>query len=170
MRPFAARPVRLLYSRHDRRSTRIWESTRLNDQPRNIPAPCIINEGTLVNKRDMLRVLETLDGVDYVHSVEGEIISAGQALVSQVFAGRTTATLLANNCLFINVNSFDYLRFWQEDGRTLLELHQGTSVLRLTPLPEEESESSAPLNRQIYAEPQFDEETFALLEEDDEEF
>lgn len=138
------------------------------DQPHMNPAPCIINEGTIVNKRDILRVLETLDGVEYVYTVEGEPIAAGSALVTQVFASRTSATLLVNNCLFLNVNSFEYVRFWQEDTTTKLELRLGTSVLTLTPIAEEEPDTPAPLQRQMFPEPTFDEETLVLLEEDTE--
>lgn len=140
-------------------------------QQRSDPAPCIINEGTLVNKRDVLRVLETLDAVDYSYAVEGDVMSSGQALVNQVFAGRETATLLVNNCLFLNVNSFEYVRFWQEavegaPDHTIIELHQGTTVLKLIPLPDEESESQQPLQRQMFPQPEFDEETLLVLDED----
>jgi hypothetical protein len=136
------------------------------EERRPAPAPCIINEGTLVNKRDMLRMLETLDGVEYRWAVEDQEISAGEALVTQVFAGRSTATLLANNCLFINVNSFDYLRFWRDGDKTRVELHQGSALLTLTPLLEELPDTQSPLTRQMLAEAGVDEETYVLLEDD----
>lgn len=141
------------------------------DQPRHNSAPCIINEGTLVNKRDMLRTLETLDGVGYVHTVDGQVISSGRALVVQVFASRETSTLLVNNCLFVNVASFDYLRFWQEEGTTKIALHQGSMVLTLTPLTDNEPKPPSRFARQMFPDDVFDEETFVLLEEDgDEDF
>lgn len=139
------------------------------DQPRNEPAPCIINEGTIVNKRDMLRALETLDGVEYVHTVEGKAISAGRALVAQVFASRETSTLLVNNCLFLNVNSFEYLRFWKEAGSTRLALYQGSAVLTLIPLADDLPKPPSRFARQMFPEDVFDEETFVLLEEDNDE-
>jgi hypothetical protein len=136
------------------------------DERRPAPAPCIINEGTVVNKRDMLRVLETLDGVEYRWAVEDQQMSTGEALVTQVFAGRATSTLLANNCLFLNVNSFDYLRFFRDGAKTRIELHQGSAILTLTPLLEEIPDGQSPLSRQLLAETGLDEETYVLMEDD----
>lgn len=136
------------------------------DRPPRDPAPCIINEGAVVNKRDMLRALETLDGVAYTHTVDGRVISTGRALVAQVFASRETSTLLVNNCLFVNVASFEYLRFWQEDGVNKLALHQDSTVLTLTALTEDQPKPPSRFARQMFPEDVFDEDTFVLLEED----
>jgi hypothetical protein len=129
-------------------------------------APCIINEGTVLNKRDMLRALETLDCVAYTHIVEDQRISSGRAVVAQVFLSRDSATLLVNNCLFINVASFDYLRFSQDGGRTVLSLVEGTSVLELIPNEDGEPKPPSRFARQMFPEDVFDEDTFVLMEED----
>ena len=113
----------------------------------NSPAPCFIGEGTLVNKRDMMRVLETLENVKYQYRVDNRTITRGEGVVVRVFAGTDGATLVANGCLFLNVLSFDYLHFHQTSrGRTVVELNSDSRVLKLVPLDEDGRPSEATLH------------------------
>lgn len=132
-------------------------------------APCFINDGTIYQKKDMLRALETLENLRFQYIVDGEAIKEGQGSLLKVFASRHSATLIINSCVFINVLSFDYLDFkCQPDGHTVIELVEEGRILRLEGIDEDIKVPRA--NREILASvDQFDdEETFALLEEVDE--
>ena len=133
-------------------------------------APCFINEGTIYHKKDMLRALETLENLKYDYLVDGKVIRKGQGALLKVFASRHSATLVINNCIFINVLSFDYLNFKSApSGKTIVDLVEDGRILRLETIDEEIKVPRS--NREILASvDQFDdEETFALLEEGDEE-
>lgn len=129
-------------------------------------APCFINEGTIYQKKDMLRALETLENLKYEFIIDGKVVREGQGALLKVFASRHSATLIINNCIFINVLSFDYMNFKSEaSGPTVVELVEESRVLKLESI-DEEIKVPRP-NREILASvDQFDdEETFALLEE-----
>ncbi len=129
-------------------------------------APCIINEGTIYHKKDMLRALETFESLDYHYIVDGKSVASGCGELIKVFASKNSATMIVNDSVFINVLSFSYLNFKQLDNRrTELELIAESRSLKLT-----SSINENPM-RQIAGETQptinqfADEETFALLEE-----
>ncbi len=141
----------------------------MNDGRHKTPPPCIVNEGTVFRKKDMLRALETLETVRFEQIVDGRMISAGQAVIAGVFASRAAATLLVNGYLYLNINSFDYLRFFiNMTGQTVVELPSETMTLKLTAI---EGEQSAPCRyeRRMYGDDRYDEETFVLLDEESEE-
>jgi hypothetical protein len=104
--------------------------------PRNsrLPAPCIIDQGTLIDKQDMQRILTDLTRVRYVHTQDGQITSEGEGCVLEVFADPQHATLVANHALYLNVYSFDYLELARANGETIFNLVQDTRVLCLIPL------------------------------------
>lgn len=134
------------------------------------PAPCFINEGTIYHKKDMLRALETLENLKYSYVVDGKVVREGQGALLKVFASRHSATLIINNCIFVNVLSFDYLNFKSDKtGATVIDLVEDGRILRFETIEEEIKVPRS--NREILASvDQFDdEETFALLEEGDEE-
>ena len=133
---------------------------------RKDPAPCFINEGTIYQKKDMLRALETLENLKYKYIINGKAVREGRGAMLKVFASRQSATLVINNCVFINVLSFDYLNFQSDAaGKTNVELVGEGRTLRLESIDEEIKIPST--NREILASvDQFDdEETFAVLEE-----
>lgn len=141
----------------------------MNDRRPKSPPPCIINEGTVFRKKDMLRTLETLETVRFEQVVDGQVISTGQAVIAGIFASRSSATLLVNAYLYVNINSFDYLRFYiNREGQTVVELNGDATVLKLTAI---EAETAPPcrLERRMYGDERYDEETFVLLEEESEE-
>lgn len=104
----------------------------------NPPSPaCFIGEGTLISKKDMMRALETLEGVQYSYRVDDKTISDGAGIVVRVFASDESSTLILNGCLFLNVVSFDYLRFYPDArGTSTVELVSGGSNLNLSPIDE----------------------------------
>jgi len=129
---------------------------------RETPAPCIVNEGVLINKKDMRRALETLEAVRYTYYVDGDIIFQGEGVVVKVFSSSDTSTLVVNGCLFLNILSFNYVHFFvQEDGLTTMELVENNRVLQLTPI--EDTRKLSRINREIFAATHYDEEAPAEL-------
>ncbi|MGL5061687.1 MAG: hypothetical protein ACRC62_17090 [Microcoleus sp.] len=108
-----------------------------------VAAPCIIDTGTVVNKRDIQRLLFDLGRVRYIHIQDGKIYSQGEGYVLEVFADPRRSTLIANRALYLNVYSFDCLELKQspEQG-SYFELIQDGRHLQLIPL-------SNPLQEQI---------------------
>ncbi|WP_035986018.1 hypothetical protein [Leptolyngbya sp. KIOST-1] len=101
----------------------------------SIPAPCLIDSGVVVNKTDMLRLLQDLGQVQYRHLQDGIPLSEGQGLVMEVFADGQQATLVANHTLYINVFSFDCLELGQTDADgNYFDLVQDNRRLRLIPM------------------------------------
>lgn len=132
----------------------------------NAPAPCIVNEGILINRKDMFRALETLESVKYAHIVDGNVISQGEGVVVKVFSSPDTSTLVVNGCLFLNILSFNYLRFYtQDNGVTVIELIEDSKTLQLTPI-EDDSRRASRINREIFTSARYDEETPAELYDD----
>lgn len=126
-------------------------------------APCIVDEGILINKKDMRRALETLEAVKYTYLVDGTVMGKGEGVVVKVFSSTDTSTLVVNGCLFLNILSFNYIRFFAEDsGQTTIELVEDSRTLRLTPI-EEDTRRLSKINREIFATGRYDEEVPAEL-------
>lgn len=102
---------------------------------KRMPAPCIVDVGTVVNKQDMQRVLAALSRVRYLHTQDGILTNEGEGYVLEVFADPQRSTLIANHALYINVYSFDFLELGQsEDEEPWFDLIQDDRQLRLIPL------------------------------------
>lgn len=100
-----------------------------------VSAPCIIDNGIIVNKRDMQRLLMDLGRVSYVHTQDGQIQSQGEGYILEVFADHQRSTLVANHSIYLNVLSFDYLELGQSPNQeTYFDLINEGRKLRLIPL------------------------------------
>ncbi|AOY83197.1 MAG: hypothetical protein F6J90_19100 [Moorea sp. SIOASIH] len=100
-----------------------------------LPAPCIIETGIIINKRDMKRLLGDLGCVRYIHTLDGQLKNQGEGLVQEVFADPHCSTLIANRTLYINVHSFDYLQLSQSpEQEAYFDLINENRQLRLIPL------------------------------------
>ena len=101
-----------------------------------VSAPCIIDTGIILNKRDMQKLLVDLGRVRYLHIQDGQICSEAEGYILEVFANPQQATLVANHSLYLNVYSFDYLELKQSpEQETYFDLVQeGGRLLRLIPL------------------------------------
>lgn len=100
-----------------------------------VSAPCIIDTGIVVNKRDMQKLLVDLGRVRYIHIQDNQVKSQGEGHILEVFADQQQATLIANHTLYLNVYSFDYLELKQSpDNETYFDLVQDGRLLRLVPL------------------------------------
>jgi hypothetical protein len=103
--------------------------------PTQLPAPCIIDTGIVVNKLDMHRLLADLHHVRYIHIQDEHLQSQGEGYVLEVFADSKRATLVANRALYLNLYSFDYLELKQSpECDCYFDLVQDSRRLRLMPL------------------------------------
>jgi hypothetical protein len=117
--------------------------------PHQLPAPCIIDTGTIVNKQDMGRLLTDLGRVRYIHTLDGKLQNEGEGCVLEVFADPNRSTIIANRALYLNVQSFDYLQLNQSpEQETYFDLIQDNRQLRLIPLSNAYQEQS---NQQLNA-------------------
>jgi hypothetical protein len=83
----------------------------------------------------MQRILADLDHVRYIHIHNGKPQSRGEGCIVEVFADPQQSTLVANNSIYLNVHSFDYLELKQGvKAETYFDLIQENRVLRLIPL------------------------------------
>ncbi|MEA5617637.1 hypothetical protein VB711_07270 [Cronbergia sp. UHCC 0137] len=100
-----------------------------------IPAPCIVNTGIIVNKIDIKRLLTDLGRVHYIYIQNDKLLSEGEGDVMEVFSHPQRSTLVTNNSLYLNLDSFDYLELKQSPQReTYFDLIQEEMCLRLIPL------------------------------------
>lgn len=100
-----------------------------------IPAPCIVNIGIIVSKLDMQRLLCDLGRVHYIYTQHDKILSQGDGDVMEIFSSPQRSTLVANNAIYINLDSFDYLELKQSPQQeTYFDLRQEEMCLRLIPL------------------------------------
>lgn len=102
-------------------------------------APCIVDVGTIIQKRDMCRLLSDLGRVRYQDIVDRTVRHQGEGYVMEVFEDPHAATLVANQTLYLNVCSFDYLSLNADPNPSptqmvILDLVQDNRVLRLVPL------------------------------------
>jgi hypothetical protein len=106
-----------------------------NSASNPLPAPCIVDTGLIVHKRDMLRLLADLGRVHYIYEQDGAVISEGEGYVVEVFSDAVQSTLVVNNTLYLNVQSFDYLELQRSPQHSaVFDLIQSDWHLRLYPL------------------------------------
>jgi len=83
----------------------------------------------------MRRLLADLGRVRYLHIQEGKIQSEGEGDVVEVIANPSQSTIVANQALYLNVYSFDYVELQQSPQQeTYFDLIQDSRCLRLIPL------------------------------------
>jgi hypothetical protein len=103
--------------------------------PTPLPAPCIVDQGIIVQKEDMQRLLNDLRQVRYFHFQDERLVAAGEGLVMDVFCDPSLSTLVANHTLYLNVSSFDFLELSQSaEAVSQFDLVQDNRKLRLVPL------------------------------------
>lgn len=106
-----------------------------DQSPPQLPAPCIIDNGIVINKQDMRRLLSDLGRVRYIHSLDGQVQSEGEGCVLEVFADPQRSTLIANQAIYLNLDSFDYLQLHQSPKQeAYFDLIQDHRLLRLIPV------------------------------------
>ena len=135
-------------------------------------AGCLVHNGTVVNPRDIIRALETIETLTYAQMVDGEQIASGRATLVKIMAEPESSTILVNGCLFLNVLSFRYLTFeTAEDGVCSFELVGDGMTLELVPVEEEEESAAAtnPRAVRLLEGEAFDAESYVVLDDDEDE-
>jgi len=138
---------------------------------RNTLTGCLIQNGTVSAPRDMIRALETIEGLTYRQTFDGATLSEGRATLVKIMAEPGAATILVNGCLFLNVLSFEYLTFETgSDGRVVFELFADGMRLVLEPAEdgEEGAEPANPRAARLIEAESFDPDVYAMLDDDDE--
>ena len=101
----------------------------------DLPAPCLVDNGIVVNKADMLRLLNDLGQVNYTDIHDQNVLSRGTGYIMDVFAEPGVSTLVANQSLYLNVYSFDYLELEKlPNDQACFKLVQENRCLQLVPL------------------------------------
>ena len=101
----------------------------------NLPAPCIVDTGIIVNKQDMQRILADLSRVRYRYTQDDQCLAEDEGYIVEVFAEPQRSTLVANRTLYLNVHSFDFLKLSRSaDQEPQFDLTQDNRQLRLVPL------------------------------------
>jgi hypothetical protein len=135
-------------------------------------ASCLVHNGTVSGPRDMIRALETVEGLTYRQMLDGEPVAVGRATLVKLMAEPAASTILVNGCLFLNVLSFRYLNFETDaDGGVLFRLvADGGMRLELVPVEEEDEATAAPNPRaaRLMEAESFDPDAYAMLDDDDE--
>ena len=100
-----------------------------------IPAPCIVDEGILVDRDDIKRLLADICHVRYVHTIDGQVTGEGKGFIQEIFSDPYQSTSIANKNIYININSFDYLQLSKStDEEAYFDLIQDNRQLRLIPI------------------------------------
>lgn len=100
-----------------------------------LPAPCIVNNGILVNKLDIEKLLSDLSQVRYIYIEDERQQSEGIGYIKEVFNDPHRSTLIANYTIYLNVDSFDYLKLQESSsGEPYFDLVQEDRKLRIIPL------------------------------------
>ncbi len=136
---------------------------------RSIP-PLLVGDGTLIHPRDMLRALETVEGFSYRYVADGETISEGRATLVRLMIDDESASVLVNGCLFLNVNSLQYLSFYTDtEGQARFICYLPGATLEMTPIDEPDARPGRRQIIRIMDESVFDADSFVSLDDDDDE-
>ncbi len=116
---------------------------------------CLVEQGIIYSKRDMIRILRDLDRVSYTDLIDSLSVAQGEGYVVEVYANSFDSTLVFNNRLHINVNSFDFLKISSQPEKNV-ELISGHRVIKLKPL------TNILLTNQSQIEEEIDEQRLAI--------
>ena len=101
----------------------------------SLPAPCIVDEGIIVNPDDIKRLLADLCHVQYIHKIGAQETSRGEGYIQEIFNHPNQSTLIANRKIYINIQSFDYLRLGKsKEGEACFDLIQDSRQLTIVPI------------------------------------
>ena len=114
---------------------------------KSLPAPCIVDEGIVIKHDDIRRLLADLCHVRYIHKIGEQEASKGEGYIQEIFSDSSQSTLIANRKIYINLQSFDYLRLsksTQQEAR--FDLIQDNLQLSLIPISRSVSPSTIAKN------------------------
>ena len=109
---------------------------------------CIVDAGVLYHRRDMARILRDLVRVRYVDLNGGEVAASGEGQVVSIFASDDSSTIVFNERIYLNLNTFEYARLGKDpDGASCIDLVDEHRTLRLIPLPWESFDAPTSLGQ-----------------------
>lgn len=96
----------------------------------------IVNNGIVYNKKDILMLLRDIGNANFYEVINGNIVNKGKGFIYRVCANSEEPTLFLSGRVYINVNSFDYLRVSKakSSNNTLFELVSDDRTIKLVPL------------------------------------
>lgn len=107
---------------------------RVDEREERNLIPCIVDEGLVVNRKDMVRILRDLGHVKYADIHGGVVRGEGEGFVFSVFDNYNRSTIFVNKRLYINVNSFSHIQLAKlEDGSSAIDLVESERTVRLLP-------------------------------------
>jgi hypothetical protein len=131
---------------------------------------CLVHNGTIANPRDIIRAVETLEGIGYRQMVDGEVMAEGTATLVKIMAEPDSSTILVNGCLFLNVLSFRYLNFSTDAaGQCTFELVGDGMTLVLVPVDEPEGTEAPRVSARLMEAEAYGPGSFVILDDEDDE-
>lgn len=107
---------------------------RVDEREERNQIPCIVDEGLVVNRKDMVRILRDLGHVKYADMRDGQVRTEGEGFIFSVFANHNRSTIFVNKRLYINVNSFSHIQLSRlDDGSSAIDLVEDSRTVRLLP-------------------------------------
>lgn len=103
------------------------------DQNNDKQIPCLIGNGVVTSKKDMMRVLRGFDHVKFTDMIDGKVEIEDEGFVVEVFSSDIDSTIVFNRRLHLNVKNFEYIKIRQYH-RGVVELVEGHRTLRLEAL------------------------------------
>lgn len=94
----------------------------------------IVNNGIIYSKREISKLLWDLSFVAYYEVSKGKVVNKGRGFIMRVSANNTDPTLFLNGRIYINTNSFDYMKV-KSAGKnlTMYELYGDDRVMKIIP-------------------------------------
>ena len=97
-------------------------------------------------------------------------MAEGKATLVKIMAAPGSATILVNECLFLNVLSFRYITFTtSEDGECVFELVGDGMTLRLVPVEDPDTPEECRMPARLLDAEAFGTESYVLLDDEDDE-
>lgn len=106
----------------------------MRDHEKEYLAPCIVNEGTIINKRDMMRALRIYENVAFEDYVDGELMASSEGVMVDVFQCDECSSLFLKGAIFINVMSFNYLQLEVVEEKTNAKLVNKFRTIKISPI------------------------------------
>jgi hypothetical protein len=72
--------------------------------------PCIVDRGVIFNKKDITRILQGLDQIEYTEFIDGKPHITRTGFIVEIFEDDQEATVFFNRRIHINVNSLEYIK------------------------------------------------------------